>query len=62
MKGLIMSNPIPKNNFCATPESLEAFQDYLDLFTGKEKAVATLAACMAFNLAHKLVEEQSQPA
>ncbi len=57
-----MSNPIPKNNFCATPESLEAFQDYLDLFTGKEKAVATLAACMAFNLAHKLVEEQSQPA
>lgn len=57
-----MSNPIPKNNFCATPESLEAFQEYLELFSGKEKSVATLAACMAFNLAHKLVEDQKQPA
>jgi hypothetical protein len=62
MKGSAMSNPIPKNNFCATPESLEAFQEYLELFSGKEKSVATLAACMAFNLAHKLVEDQKQPA
>lgn len=62
MKGLNMSNPIPKNNFCATPESLEALQNYLEMFSGKEKGIAMLAACMALNLAHKLVEESAQPA
>lgn len=57
-----MSNPIPRNGFCATPESVEDLFDYLNIFNGSERATAMLAASMALNLAHKLVEDAKQPA
>jgi hypothetical protein len=52
-----MNNPIPKNGLFATPESPEAFAEYLMQFSGAERTVAFTAAQMAFNLAHQLVEE-----
>ena len=57
-----MSNPIPRNGFCATPESVEDLFDYLNIYSSSERAIAMLAASMALNLAHKLVEESKQTA
>jgi hypothetical protein len=57
-----MTNPIPKNNLFATPESAEAFAEYLMSFSGAERTVAFTAAQMAFNLAHKLIEEAKESA
>jgi hypothetical protein len=54
----IVTNPIPKTGFFATPESYQALMDYLDRFNGSEKALAMTIACMSLNLAHKLVEEK----
>jgi cell division protein FtsL len=50
-----MQNPIPKNNFFATPESMQALEDQIMNFTGQERMVAMTAALMALNLAHELV-------
>jgi len=58
-----MTNPIPTSDMFATPDSIESFMDQLDSFTNKgEKQIATLAAMLAFNLCHKLVEEQKAAA
>ena len=58
-KEYIMTNPIPTSGMFATPDSIESFMDQLDSFTNTgEKQIATLAAMLAFNLCHKLVEEQ----
>jgi len=51
-----MQNPIQKNNFFATPESMQALEDQIMAFTGQERMVAMTAALMALNLAHELVE------
>jgi hypothetical protein len=56
----IIDNPIPRNGLFATPESAEAFAEYLMQFSGAERTVAFTAAQMAFNLAHKLVEAEIQ--
>jgi hypothetical protein len=53
----IMTNPIPKTGFFATPESYQDLMDYLDRFNSSEKALAMTIACMSLNLAHKLVED-----
>jgi hypothetical protein len=53
----IVTNPIPKTGFFATPESYQDLMDYLDRFNGSEKALAMTIACMSLNLAHKLVED-----
>jgi len=50
-----MQNPIQKNNFFATPESMQALEDQIMNFTGQERMVAMTAALMALNLAHELV-------
>jgi hypothetical protein len=53
-----VQNPIPHSGFFATPESAEAFAEYLQSFTGSERTLAFTVAQMAFNLAHKLVEDE----
>jgi hypothetical protein len=53
----IVTNPIPKTGFFATPDSYQDLMDYLDRFNGAEKALAMTIACMSLNLAHKLVED-----
>ena len=53
-----MDNPIPQNPACATPVSVNDLFNSLDIFKGSELHVARLAATMALNLAHKLVEDQ----
>jgi hypothetical protein len=54
----IVKNPIPRNGLFATPESPEAFAEYLQSMSAKERSLAFLVAQMAFNLAHKLVEDE----
>jgi hypothetical protein len=54
----IVTNPIPKTGFFATPDSYQDLINYLDNFSGSEKALAMTIACMSLNLAHKLVEEE----
>lgn len=53
-----MTNPIPKNAFFATPENMQALEDQIMQFTGQERMIAMVAAMMALNLAHKLVEKE----
>ncbi len=54
----IVTNPIPKTGFFATPDSYQELIDYIDRFNGSEKALAMTIACMSLNLAHKLVDEE----
>lgn len=54
----IIDNPIPRNGLFATPESAEAFAEYLMQFSGAERTVAFTVAQMAFNLAHQLVQNE----
>jgi hypothetical protein len=53
-----MKNPIQKNGFFATPDSMQALEDQIMAFTGQERMVAMTAALMALNLASKLVDEE----
>jgi cell division protein FtsL len=53
-----MKNPIQKNGFFATPDSMQALEDQIMSFTGQERMVAMTAALMALNLASKLVDEE----
>jgi len=55
-----MTNPIPKNSFFATPESMQALEDQIMKFSGQERMIAMVAAMMALNLAHELVKESQQ--
>jgi hypothetical protein len=57
-----MNNPIPKNNFFATPDSMQALEDQIMQFTGQERMIAMVSAMMALNLAHRLVEQAKQTA
>ena len=57
-----MTNPIPKNSFFATPVNMQALEDQIMQFTGQERMIAMVAAMMALNLAHKLVDEQLETA
>ena len=53
-----MKNPIQKNGFFATPDSMQALEDQIMTFTGSERMIAMTAALMALNLASKLVDEE----
>lgn len=53
----MIENPIQPNKMFATPEHMDALRDYCDRFSGGEKIAAWTSACMAWNLAHKMVEE-----
>lgn len=53
-------NPIPKTELFATPESIEQLMQYCQRFTGQERLIAITVATMALNLAHELVEQETQ--
>lgn len=53
-----MINPIDPILIVATPDSAQALWSYCEKFTGDEKLVAITCAALAWNLAHKLVQEQ----
>jgi hypothetical protein len=53
----MMQNPIQKNNFFATPESMQALEDQIMKFSGQERMIAMVSAMMALNLAHELVKQ-----
>ena len=55
-----MINPLEHDNMFATPNDMEALMNYCERFTGGERAVAFIAAGMALNLAHKMVEEANK--
>ena len=55
-----MKNPIQKNGFFATPDSMQALEDQIMAFTVQERMVAMTAALMALNLASKMVDEAIQ--
>ena len=57
-----MQNPIQKNNFFATPESMQALEDQIMKFSGQERMIAMVSAMMALNLAHELVAQQREVA
>ena len=52
-----MNNPLEHNAMFATPENMEDLMQYCERFTGGERAAAFVCAGMAWNLAHKMVEE-----
>jgi len=54
----VVSNPIPRSGFFATPESVEELIKYTENFSGQERVVATTVLMMALNLANKLVEDK----
>jgi hypothetical protein len=54
----IVENPIHKNDLFATPESPDAFVDYIEGLSGSEKALAYTIAQMALNMAHDIVEKE----
>jgi cell division protein FtsL len=56
----MMKNPIQKNGFFATPDSMQALEDQIMAFSGQERMIAMTAALMALNLASKMVDEAIQ--
>ena len=50
-------NPLGKNEMFATPKDMDALMAYCERFTGQERVVAFVAAGMAWNLAHHMVNE-----
>ena len=56
-----MSNPIPLNGMFVTPSSLADLAEIIDhIGTPEEQRMAWLGASMALNLAHKLIEDQTE--
>jgi len=55
-----MTNPIPKNGLFDTPTSAQDLIDWCQLMSGSERTVAITAAMMALNLAHYLVDQQTE--
>jgi len=55
-----MDNKIEGSNVFATPDSMDDLMNRLESYTGSEKAVAMVAAMMAWNLACKIVNETTE--
>jgi hypothetical protein len=56
-----MFNPIPKYNLFATPSSFEELSERIEsIGSAEEKRMAWLGAMMALNLAHDLIESQTE--
>jgi hypothetical protein len=54
-----MTNPIPRSSLFGTPESLEALdQQIRNLSTDSERAIAYTYTMLAFNLAHRMIEQE----
>ncbi len=54
----MIENPIGHNGMFATPEDMEALMQYCERFNGGERVAAFVAAGMALNLAHKMVQDE----
>jgi hypothetical protein len=57
LQGADMTNPIPRNGMFATPDSLDALQEYVSQFNGSELRAALVVMMMTMNLCNKIVEE-----
>jgi len=58
-----MTNPIPKSNLWVTPADFDHLTVLLNESGSKEEQrMAWYGAMLALNLAHRLVEDQTQPA
>ena len=55
-----MDKKIEGSNVFATPDSMDDLINRLESYTGSEKAVAMVAAMMAWNLACKIVNETTE--
>tara|TARA_R100001377_G_scaffold69070_1_gene44349 strand:+ start:341 stop:517 length:177 start_codon:yes stop_codon:yes gene_type:complete len=55
-----MDNKIEGSNMFVTPDSMDDLMSRLESYTGSEKAVAMIAAMMAWNLACKIVNETTE--
>jgi len=55
-----MDKKIEGSNVFATPDSMDDLMNRLESYTGSEKAVAMVAAMMAWNLACKIVNETTE--
>ena len=53
-----MKNPLERSGLITTPEDMKGLKDWIELLSGPQKAVAYVAAGMAWNLAHKMVSEE----
>lgn len=54
-----MTNPIPRNNMFATPDSYDELAEILEsIGSAEEKRMAWLGAMLALNLANDLIEKQ----
>lgn len=53
-----MTNPIPRSSLFSTPASLEALDRRIRGLPESERSIAYLYTMLAFNLAHKLVEDE----
>jgi hypothetical protein len=57
-----MKNPIESSELFTTPQSVDELQKWILLHTGSERALAMVAAGMAWNLAAKLVDDTQKAA
>lgn len=55
-----MKNPILKSSLFWTPDSEQDLDNYIQQMSGPERALAYQMTMIAFNLAHKLVNEANQ--
>ena len=55
-----MDKKIEGSNVFVTPDSMDDLMNRLESYTGSEKAVAMVAAMMAWNLACKIVNEATE--
>lgn len=55
-----MNNPILKSSLFDTPASLEDLDQRIRQLPANQRSIAYLYSMLAFNLAHKLVEEAAE--
>jgi len=53
----IVKNPIPRNGLFAE-KTLPELQDYIEMMSAKEKALAYMILTMTLNTCHKIVNEE----
>lgn len=55
-----MENPIPKSNLFYTPENLQELMDYIEDFSGSDKALAYTIAMMTMNACSQMVDNMME--
>ena len=55
-----MNNPIPRSSLFVTPESMADLDQMIRQLPATERATVYQYVMFTFNLAHKLVEEESK--